>query len=157
MRRILIATLISLAALPALAEEDIVLRGMGSFHVGGRIAEVSGKEVRQIQRQPGGPMTKLDPNGQYMVEAMYVQYFLPKNRKGKLPLLMWHGGGLTGVSYESTPDGREGWLNMFIRKGWDVYISDAVERGRASWAMSPDIFKGEPVFLNQANAYERFR
>jgi hypothetical protein len=78
-------------------------------------------------------MTKLDPNGQYMVEQMYVQYFLPKNRKGKYPLLMWHGGGLTGVTYESTPDGREGWLNMFIRKGWDVYISDAVERGRSGF------------------------
>ena len=48
---------------------------------------------------------KLDPNGQYMVEQMYVQYFLPKNKKGKLPLLLWHGGGLTGVTYESTPDG----------------------------------------------------
>ncbi len=35
-----------------------------------------------IQRQPGGPTTKFDPNGQYMVEQMYVQYFLPKNRKG---------------------------------------------------------------------------
>jgi hypothetical protein len=33
---------------------------------------------------------------------------------------MWHGGGLTGVTYETTPDGRDGWLNMFIRKGWDV-------------------------------------
>ena len=52
MRRALIATLMSLVALPALANDDIVLRGMGSFHVGGRIAEVSGKEVRQIQRQP---------------------------------------------------------------------------------------------------------
>jgi hypothetical protein len=42
---------------------------------------------------------------------------------------MWHGGGLTGVTYETTPDGREGWLNLFVRKGWDVYVSDAVERG----------------------------
>ena len=73
---------------------------MGSFHVGGRIVEVNGKPVREIVRQPGGPLAKLDPNGQYMVEQMYVQYFLPKNRKGKLPLLMWHGGGLTGVTYE---------------------------------------------------------
>ena len=80
---------------------------MGSFHIGGRIVEMTGKEVRMIQRQPGGPPAKLDPNGQYMVEQMYVQYFLPKNRKGKLPLLMWHGGGLTGVTYETTPDGRE--------------------------------------------------
>jgi hypothetical protein len=66
-----------------------------------------------------------------------VQYFLPKNKKGKLPLLMWHGGGLTGVTYESTPDGREGWLNYFIRKGWDTYVSDAVERGRSGFASLP--------------------
>ena len=78
----------------ATCAQDIVLRGMGSFHIGGRIVEISGKPVRMIVRQPGGPQTKLDPNGQYMVEQMYVQYFLPKNPKGKLPLLMWHGGGL---------------------------------------------------------------
>ena len=83
MRCALIAAAVSLVALPAFANDDIVLRGMGSFHVGGRIAEVTGKPVREIVRQPGGPMTKLDPNGQYMVEQMYVQYFLPKNRKGK--------------------------------------------------------------------------
>ena len=140
MRRILLGMILCCAAMPALtAEEDIVLRGMGSFHVGGRVAEVSGKPVRMIVRQPGGPLTKLDPNGQYMVEQMYVQYFLPKQRKGKLPLLMWHGGGLTGVTYESTPDGREGWLNLFVRKGWDVYVSDAVERGRAGFA-PPDVW-----------------
>jgi hypothetical protein len=93
---------------PALAGEPIILRDMGSFHVGGRVP------------------AKIDPNGLYQVEQMYVQYFLPQHRKGKYPLLMWHGGGLTGVTYESTPDGREGWLNLFIRKGWDVYNSDAV-------------------------------
>ena len=139
MRRLLCAALLALALTPALADEDIVLRGMGSFHVGGRVVEVKGKEVRMIVRQPGGPQTKLDPNGQYMVEQMYVQYFLPKNKKGKLPLLLWHGGGLTGVTYESTPDGREGWANFFIRKGWDTYVSDAVERGRSGFA-SPDVW-----------------
>ncbi len=102
MHRILMviaALAVSLAAASA-AEQDIVLRGMGSFHVGGRVVEISGKPVREIVRQPGGPLTKLDPNGQYMVEQMYVQFFLPKERKGKLPLLLWHGGGLTGVTYE---------------------------------------------------------
>src|SRR5512144_1659618 len=157
MRRILLGMILCCAAMPALtAEEDIVLRGMGSFHVGGRVAEVSGKPVRMIVRQPGGPLTKLDPNGQYMVEQMYVQYFLPKQRKGKLPLLMWHGGGLTGVTYESTPDGREGWLNLFVRKGWDVYVSDAVERGRAGFA-PPDVWTSEPTFLTYADPFERFR
>ena len=161
MNRILIGAAVAAAAFaapaaPAAANEDIVLRGMGSFHIGGRIAEVKGKEVRMIVRQPGGPLTKLDPNGQYMVEQMYVQYFLPKNRKGKLPLLMWHGGGLTGVTFESTPDGREGWLNYFVRAGWDVYNSDAVERGRSGFA-PPDVWPGEPLFLTYQDPYERFR
>ena len=156
MRRILTALLFGALVAPALAADDIVLRGMGSFHVGGRIAEVKGKEVRMIVRQPGGPLTKLDPNGKYMVEQMYVQYFLPKNKKGKLPLLMWLGGGLTGVTYESTPDVREGWVNFFIRNGWDVYNSDAVERGRSGFA-SPDVWPGEPTFLPFADPFERFR
>jgi pimeloyl-ACP methyl ester carboxylesterase len=154
--RVLIALALGLFAHPALADDDIVLRGMGSFHVGGRIAEVSGKPVREIQRAPGGPMSKLDPNGQFMVEQMYVQFFLPKNRKAKLPLLMWHGAGLTGATYESTPDGREGWVNMFIRKGWDTYVSDAVERGRSGFA-SPDVWSDQPIFLNYQDPYERFR
>jgi hypothetical protein len=130
---------------------------MGSFHVGGREVTISGKPVKEVVFTPGGVPAKVDLNGTYLVESMYVQYFLPANRRGALPLLLWHGGGLTGVSYESTPDGREGWLNWFVKRGWDVYNSDAVERGRAGWAMFPDIFKTEPLFLPKDNPYERFR
>jgi pimeloyl-ACP methyl ester carboxylesterase len=156
LRHVIAGLALGLAVMPALAEEPITLRGMGSFHVGGRIVEISGKPVREIVRMPGGPPSKLDPNGQYQVEQMYVQYFLPQHPKGKLPLLMWHGGGLTGATYETTPDGREGWLNTFIRKGWDTYISDAVERGRSGFA-STDVWPGEPIFLTQADPFERFR
>jgi len=85
-----------------------------------------------------------------------VQYFLPANRRGALPLLLWHGGGLTGASFETTPDGRPGWLNYFVRRGWDSYNSDAVERGRSGFA-SPDIFAGQPIFLTKTDPYERFR
>ena len=133
------------------------LRDMGSFHVGGRDVAISGKPVKEVVFTPGGVPAKIDPNGTYVAEAMYVQYFLPANRRGAVPLLMWHGGGLTGVTYESTPDGREGWLNWFVKRGWDVYNSDAVERGRAGWAMYPDIFKSEPIFLPKADPYGRFR
>src|SRR5689334_15731926 len=156
MRRFLIAVLFGLLSMPAMADEDIVLRGMGSFHVGGRVADVSGKEVKMIQRQVGGPMTRLDPNGQYMVEQMYVQYFLPKNRRGKHPLLMFHGAALTGVTYESTADGRDGWLNYFVRKGWDVYNTDPVERGRSGFASS-DIWPDAPIFLTFQDPFERWR
>jgi pimeloyl-ACP methyl ester carboxylesterase len=139
------------------SDEGIRLKAMGSFHVGGREVTISGKPVKEVVFTPGGVPAKVDPNGVYQVEQMYVQYFVPMNPRGTLPLLLWHGGGLTGVTYESTPDGREGWLNYFVRRGWTVYNSDAVERGRAGWAMYPDITKTEPVFLTVENPFERFR
>ena len=151
---------LALAALPLIAVAQtgpITLRDMGSFHVGGREVELSGRPVKEITFTPGGAPAKIDPNGTYLVEAMYVQYFLPANRRGQVPLLLWHGGGLTGVTYETKPDGGEGWMTWFLRHGWDVYNSDAVERGRAGWAMTPEIFKGEPIFLTKANPWERFR
>ena len=135
----------------------IELRDMGSFHVGGREAVISGKPVKEVVFTPGGVPAKVDPNGVYQVEQMYVQYFLPALERGTVPVLLWHGGGLTGVSYETTPDGREGWLNYFIKKGWATFNSDAVERGRAGWAQYPDIFPGEPIFLTKANPFESFR
>src|ERR1700720_1584669 len=153
----LAAVLTVATSVAAIAAEPIALRDMGSFHVGGRLVEITGKPVRELTFAPGGVPAKIDPNGTYQVEQMYVQYFLPVNEKGTYPLLLWHGGGLTGVTYETTPDGREGWLNYFLRKGWSVYNSDAVERGRAGWAQYPDIFKSEPVFLTTANPFERFR
>jgi hypothetical protein len=155
MKRIL--SIVAIAALAGCAPAPIALKDMGSFHVGGREVTISGKPVKEIVFAPGGVPARVDPNGVYQVEQMYVQYFVPQNERGSLPLLMWHGGGLTGVTYETTPDGREGWLNYFIKKGWTVYNSDAVERGRAGWAMYPDVFKGEPVFLTKENPFERFR
>src|SRR5262245_9089874 len=137
-------------------DEPIALRGMGSFHIGGRVVEITGKPIKEVAFTPGGVPAKIDMNGVFQAEQMYVQYFLPQNGKGKVPLLMWHGGGLTGVTYETTPDGREGWVNMFVRKGWDVYNSDAVERGRAGFA-PPDVWSGEPMFLTFQDPFERFR
>jgi pimeloyl-ACP methyl ester carboxylesterase len=140
------------------AAEDtpITLKAMGSFHVGGRLIEVSGQPVKEVTFTPGGVPARIDPNGKYQVEQMYVQYFIPQDERGAVPLLLWHGGGLSGVTYETTPDGREGWLNYFLRRGWAVYNSDAVERGRAGWTQYPSLF-GEPVFLPVGNPFERFR
>jgi pimeloyl-ACP methyl ester carboxylesterase len=151
----LIGVISIITAATAAAADPIVLRDLGSFYVGGRTVTLSGEPAREVSL-PGGQVQRVDHNGTYTVEQMYVQYVLPQNRHGKFPLLMWHGGGLTGVSYETTPDGREGWLNMFVRKGWDVYVSDAVERGRAGWAM-PEVFTGEPVFTAEQTPWVNFR
>src|SRR5216684_7598034 len=156
MRRsmIVLATALAAGAAWAQTKEPVALRDMGSFHIGGRIIDISGQPIKEVVFTPGGVPAKVDPNGAYQVEQMYVQYFLPQHRKGKLPLLIWHGGGLSGVTYETKPDGGEGWLTMFIRKGWDVYISDAVERGRSGWT---NTFKGDAVILPLGDPWERFR
>jgi pimeloyl-ACP methyl ester carboxylesterase len=154
--RMVLALMTTLAASSALAQskEPIALRDMGSFHIGGRHIEIKGQPVKEIVFTPGGVPAKLDPNGVYQVEQMYAQYFLVQNRLGKLPLLMWHGGGLTAATYETKPDGNPGWLNYFLRKGWDITISDAMERGRSGWT---NTFKGDPVFLPLGDPWERFR
>jgi len=134
----------------------VTLRGIGSFHVGGRVVEIAGKPGKEMVFSRGGMPARVDPNGHYLVEAMYVQYFLPERRRGKFPLLMWHGGGLSGVTYETTPDGREGWLNWFLRIGWDVYNSDAVERGRSGFA-PPDVWPDKPHSVSMEDAFARHR
>src|SRR6185312_15436215 len=114
MRRLLTSLLLAFAAVPASSpawadDGPLALRDLGSFHIGGRLIEITGQPVKEIVFTPGGVPAKVDPNGRYQVEQMWVQYFLPQNRKGKLPLLMWHGGGLTGVTYDTKPDGGPGW------------------------------------------------
>jgi pimeloyl-ACP methyl ester carboxylesterase len=132
----------------------ITLRDMGSFHVGGRRHIVSGEPVRDMVFSTGGGAVRFDPNGDYIVEQMYAQYFLVQNPRGKLPLLLWHGGGLTGVTYETKPCGNPGWLNYFLRQGWDTYVSDAMERGRSGWSRT---LEGETVWLPIHDTWERFR
>jgi pimeloyl-ACP methyl ester carboxylesterase len=145
----------TLAASPAAA--DYLVREIGSFHVGGRTETLSGLPARDVVFSPGAPSRRVDPNGEFEVEQMYVQYVKLAQPRAKLPVLLWHGGGLTGVTWETKPDGKPGWQHFFLQNGYDTYVSDAVERGRASWARYPEIFKTEPLFRTKKEAWELFR
>jgi len=138
-------------------QPPVQLERWGSFHVGGREVVISGQPVREVVFSPGGVPARVDPNGTYLMGAMYAQYMIPANPRGQAPILMWHGGGLTGVTWETTPDGREGWQHFFLRRGWPVYVADAVERGRAGWTMIPEQTGGTPILLTVDNPFERFR
>jgi len=48
-------------------------------------------------------------------------------------VVMVHGATLTGKSWETTPDGRMGWDEYFVRKGHPVYVPDQVGRGRSGF------------------------
>lgn len=155
MRALALAIIASAALASPAAALDVA--EVGSFHVGGRMATLSGMEVKDVVFTAGGPPTKVDPNGEFEVEQMYAQYIKLTNPRARQPLLLVHGGGLTGVTYETKPDGKPGWQSYFLNAGHDVYLSDAVERGRASWARYPEVFKSEPMFRTKKEAWELFR
>jgi pimeloyl-ACP methyl ester carboxylesterase len=64
---------------------------------------------------------------------MYVRYMVPQGSDGNIPVVMVHGATLTGKSWETTPDGRMGWDEYFVRKGHPVYVPDQVGRGRSGF------------------------
>jgi pimeloyl-ACP methyl ester carboxylesterase len=150
------AALLALAA-GAASAQPLEVKEMGSFHIGGRQVTLDGLPVREIVFTPGAAPFKSDPNGDFEVEQMYVQYVRLANPRAKFPMLLIHGGGLTGVTWETKPDGSPGWQMFFLRQGHDTYLSDAVERGRASWARYPEIYKTEPFFRAKKEAWELFR
>jgi len=141
----------------SMGSNGMAISEVGSMHVGGRQVTLSGLPIREIVYSPGSPPVKVNPNGDFEAEQMYVQYIKQVAPKAKYPLLMWHGGGLSGVTWETRPDGHPGWQQFFLAQGHDVYVSDAVERGRASWSRYPEIYTSEPFFRTKKEAWELFR
>jgi pimeloyl-ACP methyl ester carboxylesterase len=103
-------------------DAPLVLKAQGSFYVGGDKSEQTEVEV-------GG----LGPGGHVTVNQMYVRYMVPQGGDGNVPVVMVHGATLTGKSWETTPDGRMGWDEYFVRKGHPVYVPDQVGRGRSGF------------------------
>ena len=151
-----ILALVGAIALVGPAAADYRVKEIGSFHVGGEVVELEGLDKQMISFTKGMKPIELDPNGQFNVGQMYVQYVKLAEPTG-LPVLMWHGGGLTGVTWETKPDGDPGWQQYFLEAGHDVYVSDAVERGRSSWARYPEIYDGPPIFRTMKEGWYLFR
>ncbi len=102
----------------------LALADQGSFLVGGAVVT-----------NPGtfDPIA-LTPDGQTIHgDHAYVQYQVPVGAR-RHPLVMWHGGGQFSKTWESTPDGRDGYQNIFLRRGYSTYILDQPHRGRAGRA-----------------------
>ncbi len=132
------------------------LAAMGSYTVGGRTVTVAGEPVRELMLSPGF-ITSSDPNGTYVIEAAYVQYFEPAVRNGLPPILLVHGGGLTGSCWETTPDGRPGWLNRLLEAGFALHVIDNVERGRAGFCALDNVWDGEPIARSEEEMWTLFR
>lgn len=156
-RRATLCAAAGLGLATAVSAQDMQVREVGSYHVGGKEVVLSGLPQQEISFTAGMTPLKVDPNGQFEAFQMYVQYIRLAAPKARYPLLLWHGGGLTGVTWETKPDGKPGWQSYFLGQGHDVYVSDAVERGRASWARYPEVNPAPPFFRSKQEAWELFR
>jgi pimeloyl-ACP methyl ester carboxylesterase len=128
----------------------------GSFFVGGRSLTIEGREPHSISFTDTASMW-YDPNGLYHIEQAYVQYFVPTQKKCPLPVVLLHGGGMTGVMWEQTPDGRPGWAQNLVHAGFTVNVVDNTERGRAGWVPFDDVWQGPPIIRNSEEAWSLFR
>src|SRR6202140_1391237 len=93
---------------------SLVLKDHGSFFVGGQSKALS-------------------PTSEITINQRYVQYAVPEGVGRHLPVVMVHGCCLSSKAWETTPDGRMGWSEYFVRKNRSVYLADQVSRARSGF------------------------
>lgn len=125
----------------------ISLETQGSFAIGGSYITHDGTFSKD---------NFLDPAGQKAYgDHAYVFYQIP-TQAHELPIVFQHGGAQTKRTWESTPDGRDGFQNMFLKDHFAVYLVDHPRMGEAGlstvpastanpWARSP-MFYSETFF-----------
>ena len=122
-----IAALLALATPFALEADPLTIAEQGSFFVGG--------EHRSVTSPAAGPIPA--QTGDITVNQMYVQYQIPLRGDAHAPVVMIHGCCLSSKTWETTPDGRMGWNEYFVRKDRSVYLADQVSRARSGFDPTP--------------------
>ncbi len=116
-------------------QEPLVIEMQGSFAVGGTMITEPGTFDLN---------NSLKPQGQtFHGDHAYVYYQVPVKAR-KYPLVFLHGAGQSKKTWESTPDGREGFQNIFLRRNFSVYLIDQPRRGEAGKSMVEATIKPTP-------------
>jgi hypothetical protein len=152
-RRALVVSVLAIAATAAAddargpAPTPLVIERQGSFLVGGTVLTNPGTF------DPRAPT----PAGQTIhADHAYVQYQIPANAR-QFPLVMWHGGGQSSKTWETTPDGREGFQTLFLRRGFATYLLDQPRRGRAGRTSEAAVRVSDPGLFGEESLFTRFR
>jgi pimeloyl-ACP methyl ester carboxylesterase len=122
-----ISVLLTLSACAAVssgasgAAGPLLVQEQGSFAVGGKVVSTPGTYNNNKPTAEGQS---------FHGDHLYAFYQVPQHAK-RLPIVMLHGAYQSARSWETTPDGREGFQTIFLRRGFSVYLVDQPRRGRA--------------------------
>jgi pimeloyl-ACP methyl ester carboxylesterase len=108
------------------ANKPLFIAEQGSFFVGG---ETKSSTPPNAPANANGPA----PSQDVTVNQMYVQYQKPVDGGRHVPVVMVHGCCLSSKTWETTPDGRMGWNEYFVRRNRSVYMADQVSRARSGF------------------------
>jgi len=99
----------------------LTLARQGSYFVGGQAT----------RSETLSTLPAYDSAGTITVGQMYARYMAPEN-PAPVKLVLVHGCCLTGKTWETTPDGRMGWDEYFVRRGFETHVVDQTWRGRSA-------------------------
>lgn len=115
-------------ATTAPAREKIVIEKQGAFAVGGNTVRRAGTYDNRKFSGWGTP----DERGQIRHDDhAVVEFQIPEGAR-KFPLVFVHGYGQSGLCWQTTPDGRDGFTSLLLRKNYATYVVDLPGRGRAA-------------------------
>lgn len=103
------------------AADPLIIEAQGSFAIGGTVLKTPGNYDNNKPTATGQS---------FHGDHLYAFYQVPQNPKA-LPIVMLHGAFQSARSWETTSDGREGFQNLYLRRGFSVYLVDQPRRGRA--------------------------
>lgn len=103
--------------------DALVIREQGMFSAGGTVITSDGTfDVSNYYTSREGSTSHVDHAN--------VFYQIPEEDT-ELPMVFLHGYGQSRMGWMTTPDGREGWSDMFLKKGHSVFLIDQPRRGEA--------------------------
>ncbi len=137
MKKFLLIALVAILTNGCGVSERINIGKQGVFTVGGTVIHKEGI----YDNSKFIAWDKQNETGQsYHADHAFVNYQIPVNAN-KFPLYFIHGYGGSGVCWEMTPDGRDGFSTLMLRKRYATYVMDLPGRGRAGRTTAENIVK----------------
>lgn len=116
-----------------LAAAFLVLGGVGAMLTPARADGVGPLSIAKTGHFFVGGKYVDSKDGSVLAGQAYVEYYIPTVRTHPYPIVMIEGCCLAGAGYMGTSDGRDGWGQYFLSKGYAIYIMDQVGRGRSPY------------------------